>query len=82
LIVYHVWGHHLKDEAYELGGEFLIPKYKVLFCPQHGIILDIYSNKVYHGTCRSIGYTQVGVALTTRVKIANACAKRQRDLKF
>jgi hypothetical protein len=52
----------------------------VFFHPQqYGIILGIYSNKIYHGTYRSIGYTQVGVDLTTRVKIANACAKRQRD---
>jgi hypothetical protein len=55
----------------------------VFFRPQqYGIILGIYSNKIYHGTCKNIGYTQVGVDLTTRVKFANTCAKRQRDLKF
>ncbi len=49
------------------------------FCSQHDIILGIHSNKIYHGTCRNIGYTQVGVALTTRLKIANVGAKKQRN---
>jgi hypothetical protein len=57
----------------------LLPKYKVFFHSQHGIIIGIYSNKTYHGTCRNVGYTQVGVALTTRLKIANAGAKRERE---
>jgi len=66
-----------------MGGSLLLSKYKMFFCPQqYGIILGIYSNEIYHANCRSIGYTKVGVDLTKRVKIANACAKKQRDYKF
>jgi hypothetical protein len=54
----------------------------IFFHPQHGSILGMYFYKIYHGTCRNIGYIQVGVALTTKVKIANVGGKRQRNLRF
>jgi len=71
-----------KGWGIQVEGEFLLPKYKVFFHSQHGIILGKYSNKIYHGTCRNVRYTQVSVALTTRLKIANRGARRQRDLIF
>jgi hypothetical protein len=40
-------------------------------------ILGIYSNKIYHRIHRNIGYTQVGLTLNTKVKIANASAKNK-----
>jgi hypothetical protein len=55
----------------------MFPRYKTFFCPQHGSILGIYSNKIYHRTHRNIGYMQVGVAFNTKVKIANASAKNK-----
>jgi hypothetical protein len=70
-----VWGLHLKDEAYKLRGSFCFQNTRCFFHSQHDIILGRHSNKIYHGTCRNIGYTQVGVALTTRLKIANVGAK-------
>jgi hypothetical protein len=65
-----------------IGREFVLLEYMIFFHPQHGSILRMYFYKIYHGTCRNIGYTQVGVAFTTKVKIANVGAKRQRNLKF
>ncbi len=57
----------------------MLLEYKIFFHPQHGNILGIHSNKIYHGTWRNIGYTQVGAILTTKVKIANVGAKIQKD---
>jgi hypothetical protein len=53
-----------------------------IFCPQHDSILGIYSNEIYHGICKNIRYTQVGVVLITIIEIANVGVKRQRNLKF
>jgi hypothetical protein len=72
----------LKGPSIQARGEFVLLEYKIFFHPQHGSILGIHSNKIYHGTRRNIGYTQVGVILTTKVKIASVGAKIQRDLSL
>lgn len=42
----------------------------------------LYSSIIHHGTRRDIGYIQVEVVLTTKVKVVNVGAKRQKILKI
>jgi hypothetical protein len=44
---------------------------------QHGTVLEILFNKVYHHTRQNIGFAQVGVAFIVKAKVASTSAKRQ-----
>jgi hypothetical protein len=60
------------------GGEFYLAEYGVYFRPRHGTVLALNSSKVWHGSRRNIGFTQLGVALLAKKKVADGGAKRRR----
>lgn len=64
------------------GGEFLLPEYGLFFRPRHGTILGFKSRIVYHGTRRNVGFTQVAVALFTKLKIMRGGLKRKSILEL
>jgi len=64
------------------GREFIFLEYWTFFRPQHGIVLGIFSSKVYHDTRQNIGFIQVGVALTAKARVAFIGAKRQQNLQM
>jgi len=60
----------------------VLPNYRLFFYPKHMYNFKLYSSIIHHGTRRDIGYIQVEVVLTTKVKVVNVGAKRQKILKI
>jgi hypothetical protein len=48
---------------------------------QHGIILGLFSSKMYHCTKRNIRDTHVGVALLAKAKVAFRRTKKRKTLE-
>lgn len=79
----HVYRGLFQTKSNMWKRKFCAPKLQIVFQPKtHGTILSLYSSIIHHGTRRDIGYIQVEVALTTKGKVVNVVAKRQKTLKI
>jgi len=76
-------GNSFKGDNIQGGGELIFLEYRVFFKLHQGTIICLRSSEAYRGTWRNIIYTQIGVALIAKTKVATTSSKRQfKVLKF